>query len=954
LDDGDIDHISVDSSLSSIPLKDLKQHLANQKKQKKKAAKKTSSNRYNKKPILSAVVGPVVNGIQVAKPRTTSVSKSTKTALIARPLKSIQDETQLSASACCLCHCGLDCADRALFFENDRIQDLQDQANANDIDIDMDMEMHDKDKDSFNLDDPYFPLEVYDPHNALVYCDGCSRLYHQKCHFVPLFIIPRGNWFCLLCSSTTTTIATTTITSSTTTTPTRIKSKQSESTTSQPLLFQCPPNVSFKTLELEWEARTGPSEQARLWHKQLSQTLQFCKTQAANIRLANTQLHTLTSIRRNRQHFLATYNYGSASTASASRTTKKDSNPSSSTSQQLADTLFKITTSKWKLRTLLMSLERYQQHANLIVSENLLKWAAHTNTTPNNKVTEYLFPHGLQVHQEHGRRIPRTAEWKGNAKGSQAVGVDTTTTTPRSATTIVNASNPQTKKVPLEISIHQSPRGGNSSKTAKNVVVKNPTCTSSPKAHRSKQRRCATHPQAQLSSPKASKPTTYKPVDDCDEDSGISLDDLQCCICKTGEATDENDLVLCDREGCCRAFHMQCVWPRLSMEALEENDDDWFCPLCQALSNILSEIQEACMDEEWTYRRDAAKKAKKNINSTHRNKDNESRSTVDSGSCSSLLSWNCAADVFPESEWQMQASKQLRLGPQPQPQQEKAARDVSRLLGTYLGSDFIQPAAACDPIPTVGSDSEDENDYSLFDEASFEERKRRKRERKKNRHPGGEEDGDSRPSDGSDDDDNDDGDTLSSQATLQEMSSVEMHIDKNELAALSEGDEENSDDSFKSEEDSVASNGGRLRVSKRLRRSKSAVSHSIGQSSLGDAASSATLADFDTANIVEGKRRRTIVDYRKLNDALFGDLTAAERAKLDDKTDYQERSKAAKKTNKRHSNGKRRSTNKGTVKGKRHRLGSEKSQIKDDHDVDSGNEALFRSNIDTSQSSDDS
>jgi hypothetical protein len=49
-------------------------------------------------------------------------------------------------------------------------------------------------------------------------------------------------------------------------------------------------------------------------------------------------------------------------------------------------------------------------------------------------------------------------------------------------------------------------------------------------------------------------------------------------------------------------------------------------------------------------------------------------------------------------------------------------------------------------------------------------------------------------------------------------------------------------------------------------------------------------ADLNEANILPGKRHRQVVDYRKLNDCLFGELSEKERAQID----YAEEFKAAK------------------------------------------------------------
>jgi hypothetical protein len=68
--------------------------------------------------------------------------------------------------------------------------------------------------------------------------------------------------------------------------------------------------------------------------------------------------------------------------------------------------------------------------------------------------------------------------------------------------------------------------------------------------------------------------------------SGVSLDNLRCACCLKGHASDENDLLLCDGLGCYRAFHMNCLQPKLTPEdiAADENEH-WFCPLCSGKQN---------------------------------------------------------------------------------------------------------------------------------------------------------------------------------------------------------------------------------------------------------------------------------------------------------------------------------------------------------------------------------
>jgi len=51
-----------------------------------------------------------------------------------------------------------------------------------------------------------------------------------------------------------------------------------------------------------------------------------------------------------------------------------------------------------------------------------------------------------------------------------------------------------------------------------------------------------------------------------------------CCICGSGEATDDNDLALCDR--CNRGFHQRCHTPPIV--SFGGPDEDWFCGECRA------------------------------------------------------------------------------------------------------------------------------------------------------------------------------------------------------------------------------------------------------------------------------------------------------------------------------------------------------------------------------------
>ena len=67
-----------------------------------------------------------------------------------------------------------------------------------------------------------------------------------------------------------------------------------------------------------------------------------------------------------------------------------------------------------------------------------------------------------------------------------------------------------------------------------------------------------------------------------DEETGeLDAEDVFCSKCGDDEATDDNDILLCD--GFCeRAFHQLCVVPPVREEDIPPGDEGWLCPLCDA------------------------------------------------------------------------------------------------------------------------------------------------------------------------------------------------------------------------------------------------------------------------------------------------------------------------------------------------------------------------------------
>ncbi|KAL3911938.1 MAG: hypothetical protein SGILL_007084 [Bacillariaceae sp.] len=538
------------------------------------------------------------------------------------------------------------------------------------------------------------------------------------------------------------------------------------------MLFQTPPRreelaangnsdqLDFVSLQKEWELASAIYK-AQMWHRQLKQLKTFLSSQASNIRMTNTALHTLTSTKRNRQHFFG----------------------KGAKSQELAQTIVRQTGAKFKIRDALLSLERIRTRDEPVNFSCLMPWC---QEHPNH--ASHVFPFGGKLWQEERRIVPRTKERElAKLKGDlDDEGV------------AINKTKDETS-VPKEIHLGQG-------KETTNPMSKKDT--SKGKNSNSSDLKKRKDPSAKA-----------KKDDNCsDDDSGISLDELQCCVCMLGDSTDENDVVLCDGELCHRAFHMRCVYPALTEEEMEDEDADWFCPLCSGVSNLMGEMHDLCIGSE----------------DVDYDADNDS-----------LGSWDKVQDVFPTSQWEYETAAKLVKG--------KRNGDTQRLLALYLGEDIEDKP---EQMP-IGSDSEDENDYSLFDDDSFAERKR------KDREEGSEADDDS---------------SRSSQATLVEMSSVEYNVGKDELAALRGDGGSNDSDEDSNDDSSDESSTGRMRKSRRLKRAG-------GEE--GDSGSGDFGADFSESNILEGKRQRKRVDYRKLNDALFGDLDDKQKSQIDDKDDFQ-------------------------------------------------------------------
>jgi len=540
------------------------------------------------------------------------------------------------------------------------------------------------------------------------------------------------------------------------------------------------------------------------WSTELTKRLkQASSTQGTNYRQAYTALSTLTTIKRNRNHHFA-----------SGRTP----------SQEVAQTLVKLYGARLNWREMCFGLDSIRRATND-------KW--HQFVEDSKCAAEFiqrvLFPFGTNF----DRRVePRTAEMAQAMKEQN---------TPHS--------------LPKEVLLWENNGGApNKSRNKK----RNNNDKQQPQSPRNK-KKTLTH------SPRRGKAgVNHRAQSDNDDNSGVSLDNLRCCVCFGCTSTDSNDLVLCDSAGCYRSYHMKCLHPEM-IEADLDNDDDWFCPLCTTLSKTMLDIQTQFMGDEWEEERLECAYAKSNSRSRNDARDHQDDHEVDS-----LKSWDEPDEVFPTAERDFAAAMLMKQG-----KRTKATDDlVARILGVEQLSDH---------------DDDDEEEDEHFDLEAFE--KERKQEYTERRKVGDSSDDKDEDEDASGGEDGSDG-SHSSQATLVEMSSVELEIGRGELAALS-GAESSSEDDDDEGEGEGSSSKYTVRRSRRLQndppKPRKRESWTAEATERVD-----EMGELDEANILVGKRGRKPVDYIRLNEAIFGGVDDKE---LDDADDFPlPRTKCTKKT----------------------------------------------------------
>jgi len=77
-------------------------------------------------------------------------------------------------------------------------------------------------------------------------------------------------------------------------------------------------------------------------------------------------------------------------------------------------------------------------------------------------------------------------------------------------------------------------------------------------------------------------------LDESFDQDGIDAELITCSLCGIGDSSECNDVLLCDRNGCNRAFHQLCLSP--PVVDVSNLPEDWFCPACDCALDCVDEV----------------------------------------------------------------------------------------------------------------------------------------------------------------------------------------------------------------------------------------------------------------------------------------------------------------------------------------------------------------------------
>ena len=515
----------------------------------------------------------------------------------------------------------------------------------------LDLADQQEDSDSSEERPPFqLPRQFHDPNNALILCDGplyatksrvkgegyeCNRAYLQKSHFVPVLSIPRGEWRCLICRYRDEQFMKSKGSNAETDGYDSEEEVATNGMTDEELnaIYRC--NPEFST-ENEDDLPAGSNN--RYSAEEILALEQRFELVSAPLkaRLLKEELTTksrkvikaaLSAMR------LAEHSLRSFTETSRARKALTERIESLGMPQQMYQTIHKIASNKMKILNLITTLEQIIRCRPPRVIDS---------PCSDDKVVALKIV-GMEVDRTHRLAdenedpIDKLMNW-------------------------YNSQPPETKGRDLEgksLLHHLFPEG-------------------SLKRRRSEPRTDEAYDELDNAG------LDEEPAgDDNDSSSGISLDNLRCHACMGNHASESNDMLLCDGMGCHRAFHMECLHPKVTPEEVAKSgdDDDWFCPLCTAHATLIHYAQMEYIGHD------------------------ESQDVDD---------WENAVDVFPEAEMELRVAKKFKDG---KPDEETEAY-MKETLGIGKG---IQKQRSEHDVSSLDIEEEDSEEDDDFDQEDVED-----------------------------------------------------------------------------------------------------------------------------------------------------------------------------------------------------------------------------------------
>jgi len=525
------------------------------------------------------------------------------------------DDDNYDDVVCCLCKCAVDFSDKDFFLEPEKADAKCGEGGGNDLKSTEDIEEEKKEddissslvegdianakkseseEDNDDDDKPAFqlPYKFHNPGNALILCDGpahangkrfdgsdeeykCDRAYHQQCHFIPVLSIPRGPWRCLICryrdevylkekadrknkngqlkqegeeaeesvalsdAELNAIFRCMPVHSSSEGGADSMEVEQVAATTANGNKNKATDECTINNLEKRFEFITADLKSSTLHAELTTRSRSSIKSSLSTIRNAEHSLRTFTETSRARKALSERIqlaererNYGG----------DDDSDDGVGVElglpQELCQCVMRIAVSKMRVREMIMGLE------NVIRSR-----PSHRGVGPSS---------GVSGDGEWRDAVSDLMQWYQQSKQAEEI-LALAINEDQSAVAAMNTTLSTTADSSKSLLHHLFPEG----------------------SLRRRRYEPRTGEAAQH---------TEEDTNDASSVTSISLDDLRCSSCLGTDASDDNDMLLCDGMGCYRSFHMQCLVPKVTLEDMQKDgaeDEDWFCPLCTAHANLI-------------------------------------------------------------------------------------------------------------------------------------------------------------------------------------------------------------------------------------------------------------------------------------------------------------------------------------------------------------------------------